>query len=115
MAILPNAEKAVIPIEKLTQYCLNPVHPVGKHKARIFKKLFGYTTKDAPELQDAIRQEILVNEAMLKQQDQYGQRYEVTFEHENTVGQGNICTGWIVKMKENFPRLTTCYAKSTKK
>ena len=34
--LLPNAEKAVVDISKLRDYCLNPNHEVGKHKARVF-------------------------------------------------------------------------------
>lgn len=33
---LPNAENAVVSIEKLRDYSLNPNHPEGKHKARAF-------------------------------------------------------------------------------
>ena len=29
---LPNSHKAVVEIEKLREYSLNPTHPVGKHK-----------------------------------------------------------------------------------
>lgn len=35
---LPNFEKAYIDIEKLRDYCLSLEHPVGKHKATMFKK-----------------------------------------------------------------------------
>ncbi len=33
---LPNPELAVVDIVKLTDYCLNPKHEDGKHKARVF-------------------------------------------------------------------------------
>jgi hypothetical protein len=36
MAILPNVNKAVVPIEKLRDYSLNSSHDRGKHKARVF-------------------------------------------------------------------------------
>ena len=32
---LPNGDRAIIPIEKLLDYCLNPEHSKGKHKARV--------------------------------------------------------------------------------
>ena len=35
---LPNGAKATIPEGKLEDYCLNPFHPDGKHKAKVFKK-----------------------------------------------------------------------------
>jgi hypothetical protein len=40
MSRLPNYEKAIIPDEKIYDYCLNPNHERGKHKARVFKKGF---------------------------------------------------------------------------
>jgi hypothetical protein len=38
---LPNAESAIIAIEKLRNYCLDPEHPRGKHKARVFSSVLG--------------------------------------------------------------------------
>jgi len=36
---LPEAERAVVDIAKLRDYCLSPFHPLGRHKARIFAGL----------------------------------------------------------------------------
>ena len=33
---LPNADRAVVEMQKLVDYCLDPEHPRGKHKARVF-------------------------------------------------------------------------------
>jgi hypothetical protein len=38
---LPNAEKAFIDNKKLLDYCLNPLHEEGKHKARVFQSALG--------------------------------------------------------------------------
>src|SRR5262249_39406349 len=43
MAKLPNGERVRIPMEKLTDYCLNPDHPRGRDKARVFAALLGIT------------------------------------------------------------------------
>jgi hypothetical protein len=48
--ILPNAERAVVDIRKLRDYCLNPLHEEGKHKARLFMAALGMTDKDADGL-----------------------------------------------------------------
>jgi hypothetical protein len=45
---IPNAERAVIAVEKLTQYLLNPSHKRGGAKARLLLSL-GYRT-DAPQV-----------------------------------------------------------------
>lgn len=43
MDFLPNADKAVVPLEKLLGYSLDSSHPVGKHKARVFASALGMT------------------------------------------------------------------------
>ncbi len=40
---LPNGERAVVDIIKLQDYCLNPAHPRGQHKARVFAAALGLT------------------------------------------------------------------------
>jgi uncharacterized protein DUF6883 len=40
---LPGSENAVADIAKLRDYCLNPSHPRGRHKARNFAALAGLT------------------------------------------------------------------------
>jgi hypothetical protein len=47
MALLPNADKAVVPLEKLRGYSLASSHPVGKHKARVFASALEMTEDDA--------------------------------------------------------------------
>ena len=44
---LPNAEDAVVDIVKIQDYCLNPDHSKGKHKARVFLKALGIDKNDA--------------------------------------------------------------------
>ncbi len=49
--IVPNAERAVVDIRKLRDYCLNPLHDDGKHKARLFAAV-DITANDAQTLRD---------------------------------------------------------------
>ncbi len=46
---LPGGNAAIVDRQKLTGYCLNPEHPRGKHKARVFAML-GLTAENADEL-----------------------------------------------------------------
>ena len=48
--IIPNAERAVVDVRKLRDYCLNSTHDQGKHKARLFESILGMTASDAEEL-----------------------------------------------------------------
>lgn len=44
--IVENADKAVIDIRKLKDYCLSKSHPRGRHKAKFFKKTINFDAKD---------------------------------------------------------------------
>ena len=50
--LIPNADSAVIDIRKLRDYCLNPSHDEGKHKARLFATILGVGIDDAEELRE---------------------------------------------------------------
>lgn len=54
MARLPNAAKAVVDKAKLSSYVLNPDHPVGRNKARVFRATLGVTQDDAGLLEAAL-------------------------------------------------------------
>jgi hypothetical protein len=76
---LPGAENAIVEIEKLRDYCLNPEHPRGKHKARVFRSALGMTEDDAEELKDAIAKQVLEAECQDGETDEYGERFTVDF------------------------------------
>jgi hypothetical protein len=65
---LPNAERAIIPIEKLLGYCLNLKHPKGKHKARVFQSVLGITRENAECLYELVRQAAIAGEWFKKVQ-----------------------------------------------
>jgi hypothetical protein len=52
--LLPHAADAVLDIRKIEDYCLNPSHPRGRHKARVFRDALGLERKDAAWLRDAL-------------------------------------------------------------
>jgi len=65
MNLLPNWENARIPSGKLENYCLNPFHPKGKDKARVFKSVLGFGQDDAERLELLIFEGIAKNEGIL--------------------------------------------------
>src|SRR5213075_1106150 len=77
---LPHAKDAIIDLPKLRDYCLNPFHPKGKHKARSFRANLGLGSTDANVLADLIRAAILTEEAQLRPTDEHGERYIVAFQ-----------------------------------
>jgi hypothetical protein len=63
MPKLPHGERTVIEIEKLPEYSLNPMHPRGKHKARVFQAALGLTLADADWLRERLLQAAREREA----------------------------------------------------
>lgn len=112
MAQLPNPYKAVIDIQKLSEYCLNPFHPTGKHKAKGFTTQLGIKQGDAEWLKAQILEKITEAEAQPQFEDAFGKRYGVDLLIKNGHLEAIIRTAWIVKWGEEFPRLLTCYVKS---
>lgn len=106
---LPNGNQAVVDVEKLTGYCLNPDHPRGKHKARVFASALGISLEQADLLQKALLEAAATAEATATDQDSYGQRYVVDFIMKGPDGTATIRSSWIVRTGEDFPRLTSCY------
>jgi hypothetical protein len=107
--IIPNAELAIADIRKLRDYCLDPTHDDGKHKARLFAAALGMMQDDASELRDELLQAVKTHEARLGRRDRYGQRYTVDFMLEWHGKQAVIRSGWIIEHGSDIPRLTSCY------
>jgi hypothetical protein len=107
--LVPNAEKAVVDIRKLTDYCLNPEHEIGQHKARVFESSLDLTAENAEELKDALLDGVKNNEAQSGKFDKFGQRYTVDFEIERGAKKATIRSGWIIETNKDFPKLTTCF------
>jgi hypothetical protein len=106
---LPNGERAVVDIAKLRDYCLNPDHPRGRHKARVFAAAFGLTAEYAEELRDALLQAARTEEATATDQDEYGQRYVLDVTIKGPDGEATVRSSWIIRAAEDFPRLTSCF------
>lgn len=111
MTILPNADRAVIETHKLSGYVLNPAHPQGKHKARVFESVLGLTQADVEILRDALQVAVQSEEAVMIDKDRYGVRYQLDFEMTTQTGAAMIRSGWIIRADEDYPRFVTCYVK----
>jgi hypothetical protein len=107
--LIPNAEQAIVDIRKLRDYCLNPEHDDGKHKARLFLSILGMTANDAEELSKILLEVVKTQEAQLGRQDKFGQRYTLDFQIEWQNRKATLRSGWIVEHGSEIPKLTTCY------
>lgn len=107
---IPNADQAIVDIVKLRDYCLNPQHPRGKHKARKFAAALGMEQSDAATLQKAILHAVATFDTAIEgEKDRFGARYVLDFEATGPTGIARIRTAWIVLDGERRPRLTSCY------
>ena len=107
---MPDGDAAIVDRQKLTGYCLNPEHPRGKYKARVFATL-GFTAENADELRAALQRAAASGNAQRAASDQFGDRYVVEFEIEGLQGAGIVRSTWIVRRGERAPRLTSCFVK----
>jgi hypothetical protein len=70
---LPHGEHALVDIQKLRGYCLNPEHPRGRNKARVFAAV-GIRQQDAEELRAALLAAAISAEARQGKSTLYGWR-----------------------------------------
>jgi hypothetical protein len=111
MKLKDIAKTIFIDPRKLQDYALNPQHPVGSAKARLFQTQLGFTQSNYQLLIDQIAIHAPESEAIPGLSDEYGQRYQVDFwilgiEPEQ---QEIVRTGWIIKSDEDIARLLTIY------
>lgn len=107
--ILPNADRAVVDIAKLRDYCLCADHPCGRHKARVFLAALGLSADHAEFLRDALLDAAHSQDAMPGDKDEYGQRFVLDFPLEGPIGRAQVRSAWIVRADEDFPRFLTCF------
>jgi len=106
---IPNAENAVVDIRKLRDYCLNPEHNNGKHKARLFVSILGMTADHAEELRQVLLEVVKTQAAQMGREDEFGQRYTLDFMMEWQNRSAILRSGWIIEQGSDPPKLTTCY------
>jgi len=105
---LPNGERAVVDRRKLEEYCLNPHHPRGRNKARVFASV-GIGQADSEVLREALLAAARNSEAVRGGPSPYGQRYRVDFDLVRPAGTVRVRSTWIVRIGEDLPRLTSCF------
>jgi hypothetical protein len=107
--LIPNAENAVVDIRKLRDYCLNPEHDEGKHKARLFLSSLGITASNAEELRQILLEVVRSHDAVLGRHDEFGKRYTLDFKIEWQNRNATLRSGWIIENDSEIPKLITCY------
>ena len=108
---LPGWERAEIPRDKLVRYVLNPEHPRGRDKARVFRAVLGIGQEDADYLHDELVR-ALAEGRVSAMRPGYGggTQYEVplTIRGLNGVEQ-TVTSAWYFPPGSDAPRLVTLY------
>jgi hypothetical protein len=107
---LPNGEFAEIPLEKLTDYCLNPNHSSGKHKARVFASALGITAENANDLRELIQRAAVEGEVVQQGATEFGQLLKVDWTIPGT-NRIVLRTLWEVTDTNPNPRLISAFIK----
>lgn len=106
---LPNGDRAQFDLRKLTEYCLNPGHPRGRHKARVFRDALGMGQADAEELRAWFRNAAREGEAVLYDTDDWGDRWRIDVVKPRQNRHIMVRTIWIVRRGSLNPRFVTCW------
>jgi hypothetical protein len=105
---LPNGDAAFIPMEKLTSYCLNPNHPSGKHKARVFASALGITLENPNDLRELIKKAAIEGNIVQQNTTEFGELYKVDWV---IADQDSIIlrTLWELTLDSQAPRLISAF------
>ena len=109
---LPHYQRVVIPRVKIEGYVLDPAHPVGKHKAIVFKSALGFEQSDWELLRDSIIAELPYHEAIAGKTDQHCTRYNVIMPITGPNGRTlDVMTAWKIETGEDYPSFLTAKVK----
>jgi hypothetical protein len=105
---LPNGESAIIPMEKLMGYCLNPDHASGKHKAKVFASALGITAENADDLRELIAEAAIEGEVIQQNSTEFGQLYKIDWtipDRKSVI----LRTLWEITSDQPNPRLVSAF------
>ena len=108
MNVLPRHEEVIIPIEKFTEYCLNPNRE--PNKAEAFELALGYNKDNANSLIANIKCNLAVFHAIPKGDKGFGMTYEVVMNLTGLNGKtAKVKTAWVNDLAKDEMRLVTAF------
>jgi hypothetical protein len=108
-ARLPHGDEAIFDIRKIEDYCLNPLHPRGRHKARVFREALDLERSDATWLRDVLLDAARSGEAFQVAADAWGSHWRLDATIRRQRKRAVVRTLWIVRTGESVPRFVTCW------
>ena len=111
MQLLPHFRNAVVPIEKVRDYALDPEHPIGKHKATVFEAALGFRHEHSDVVARVIKASLSRAPAVRGAQDQHGEKWVTYHEMIGANGRTAVVTvAWIFRaQRPTEPVLISCY------
>lgn len=106
---LPRAERCIVDPAKIRDYCLDPNHTRGRHKARVFARVLGLSQADASWLRAAILAGIGMADATCDKVDAHGERWRADLALTHRGHFAIVRTLWLVPSDDGPPRLITCF------
>ncbi|HLJ27983.1 MAG TPA: hypothetical protein VKY85_14835 [Candidatus Angelobacter sp.] len=108
--LLPSLARASISSRKLRDYVLDEEHPLGCHKARVFKSVLGIDKRHADALAEIIRGSLPRALAQRRKSDEHGHRWVTHHEMVGVNAPAIVTVAWIFKTEEpDIPVLVSCY------
>ena len=90
---LPNSDRAAVDLAKIRDYCLNPRHEDGKHKARVFRSALGLGQQDAAWLRGRRLEAATTHDTTFVGQNRFGALYVVDFSLQTAAGSAMVRSG----------------------
>ena len=116
MKLKELASKIVIDPRKLTGYVLDPSSGKGRHKARLFASILGYTQANYEQLMDQILLHAPDAEAHFNHGNDFGVGYYTIISIEGVNGQqAPVRIGWFVPHGEDEVILKTAWPLTKKR
>ena len=109
MVTVPSCAQAIVDPAKIEGYLLSGAHPIGRAKARFFKR-FGFR-EDAPEeLIQALLRHVRDNVVADTETSAYGTKYRVDGRLASPDGRNpSVSTVWVVLHSDTIPRFITAF------
>lgn len=110
MAKLPNADRAIIPREKIVDYLLSLDHSDGWGKARFFM-MFGFTAERWYDLKEALLRHARETDVAEEVASVFGRKYILIGRMAAPDGRApSIRAVWMVAAGEEEPRFVTAFS-----
>lgn len=116
----PTAEwfaDGIIEERKLNEYLLSPTHPIGKHKLRLWRSVFGVHEDDGKLLKRLLREQLTQALPRERLSKVVGNPRRIVREWELVIphfrgpngNEGPVITGWAFDPLNERPHLSTAY------